>query len=126
MVEVVYEYADNWPETGPLQVKVPAVTMEIPIAPDVARRRANGYIGMHIGVLMGSSDPRLILDTPPLWKLAVNLHLPNVGYVGQVGTICVNAITGEVIPPSTTTLHAIQERARDFTLRFASVAEPTG
>jgi hypothetical protein len=124
MVEIVYKYADDWPETGPLQVKVPAVTVEIPVSPDKARRRANGYIGMHIGILLGSSDPQLVLGDAPTWKLAVNFHLPHVGYVGQVGTIHVDAITGEVIPPSLATIHAMQERANELALRFPSAPEP--
>lgn len=108
MVEIVYEYANKWPEAGPLQVNVPAMTIEIPVSPEQARRRANGYIGMqHIGVLMGSSDPRLVIGDTPAWKLAVNLHLPKMGYVGQIGTICVNAITGEVISPSPSTIHTM-------------------
>lgn len=124
MVEIVYEYADSWPETGPLQVNIPAVMMDIFIPPDAARRRANGYLGMNIGLLMGSSEPRLVLGSPPKWRLAVHLHLPSTGKVGQVGTIEVNALTGEIIPPSAAMIESIQERARDLTLRFTSATEP--
>ena len=124
MVEIVYEYADDWPESGPLQVKVPAATVEIPVSPDMARRRANGYIGMHIGILMGSSHPQLVLGDAPVWKLAVDFHLPSVGYVGQVGTLCVDAITGEVIPPSADAVHAMQERANELARRIPSAPEP--
>lgn len=124
MVEVVYERIDEWPAKGPLQITVPSLTVDIPVSPDAARRRANGYLGLHVGVLLGASDPRLIVGERPYWKLAVNLHLPSIGYVGQVGTITVDAITGDVIPVAGETIQAIQDRAHDLIVHFAPAAEP--
>lgn len=123
-MEIVYELAQSWPKQGPLQVNVPSLTMEIPIAPDVARRRANGYLGMNVGVLLGASDPRLLMNDRPLWKLSVNLRLPGIGYIGQVGTIQVDAISGVVIPLSATTIQQYQDRAHDLVIRFTPATEP--
>ena len=86
MVELVAELAQSWPEHGPLQVTIPSVTMKIPVSPDTARHRASGYLGMHVGLLLGTSVPQLMLGDQPAWKLSVNLHLPSCGYVGRVGT----------------------------------------
>jgi hypothetical protein len=124
MVEVVYEWINEWPEKGPVQVTAPSLTIDIPISPDMARRRANGYLGLHVGLLLGTSDPRLIVDDCPHWKLAVNLHLPGLGYVGQVGVISVDATTGDVIPLSADAMQAIQDRAHDLIVHFAPAAEP--
>lgn len=123
-MEIVYELAQAWPKQGALQVCVPSITVDIPISPDAARRRANGYLGMNVGLLLGSSDPRLLMGKQPLWKLSVNLHLPTVGYVGQVGTIHVDATTGEVIPLSATTIQQYQDRAHDLVIRFAPTTKP--
>ncbi|MCB0109282.1 MAG: hypothetical protein KDE53_25340, partial [Caldilineaceae bacterium] len=65
MMEIIYEYAENWPQSGPMQVTVPSVTVDIPVSPDTARRRANGYLGVHIGLLLGTSNPRLVVGDPP-------------------------------------------------------------
>lgn len=123
-MEIVYEYAKSWPESGPLHVTVPSVAVDIPVSPDTARRRANGYLGMNVGVLLGTSDPRLIVGDRPIWKLAVNLHLPNIGYVGQVGTIAVDATSGDVIPASADTIESIRNRAHDLIVHFAPTTEP--
>jgi hypothetical protein len=123
MVELVYELAQSWPEQGPLLVTVPSVTMKIPVSPDAARRRANGYLGMHVGLLLGASDPQLLLGEHPMWKLSVNLHLPGQGYVGRVGTIAVDAITGDVAPLSEATIRKLQERAHDLIGHFPSPSE---
>ncbi len=123
MVELVVELAQSWPEHGPFQVTIPSVTMKIPVSPDVARCRASGYLGMHVGVLLGASDPQLMLGDRPTWKLSVDLHLPNCGYVGRVGTMRVDAITGAVIPLSAATIQQLQERAHDLIVHFSPATE---
>ncbi len=117
-MQIVYEYAASWPDNGPLHVTVPTVSVDIPVSPEVARRRANGYLGMHVGLLLGTSNPQLVIGEHPLWQLAVNLHLPAVGFVGQVGVITVDATTGNVCPLSTAVIKNLQERAHDLTLHF--------
>lgn len=123
-MEIVYELAQGWPKQGSLQIKVPSITIDIPVSPDVARRRANGYLGMNAGTLLGASEPRLLMGERPLWKLSVNLHLPSIGYVGQVGMIEVDAMSGEVIPLSATTIQNYQDRAHDLVIRFSPATEP--
>jgi hypothetical protein len=123
-VEIVYELAQGWPEQGPLQVTVPSITMNVPISPDTARRRANGYLGMHVGLLLGTGNPQLMVGERPFWKLSVNLNLPSIGYVGQVGTIQVDATTGTVIPLSVTTIELFQDRAHDIINHFAPAPKP--
>jgi len=122
-MEIVYELAQGWPKQGSLQIKVPSFTIDIPIAPDVARRHANGYLDMNVGLLLGASEPRLFMGDRPIWKLSVNLHLPSIGYVGQIGTIHVDAMTGEVVPLPATTIQQYQDRAHDIVIRFAPTTE---
>ncbi|MFN8492249.1 MAG: hypothetical protein U0350_31910 [Caldilineaceae bacterium] len=123
-MEIVYELAQGWPDQGPLQVTVPSVTVNIPVSPDTARRRANGYLGIYVSVLLGTSDPQLMVGDRPMWKLSVNLHLPSIGYVGQVGTMKVDATTGTVVPLSTTIIKIFQDRAHDLISHFTSTPKP--
>ena len=117
-MEIVYELAQGWPDQGPLQVTVPSMTVNVPVSLDTARRRANGYLGMHVGLLLGTSEPQLIVGEHPFWKLSVNLNLPSIGYVSQVGTMKVDATTGKVIPLSVTTIEFFQDRAHDLIIRL--------
>jgi hypothetical protein len=83
-------------------------------------------LGLQVGLLLRTSDPRLVVGDRPYWKLAVNLHLPGIGYIGQVGTITVDATTGDVIPLPADAMQAIQDRAYDLIVHFAPAAEPAG
>lgn len=121
-MEIVYEVTERWPNSGPMQVTVPSIQIDIPVSPETARRRANGYLAMHVALLLGTSDPRLLMGDPLTWKLSVNLHLPSIGYVGQVGTIQINALTGDVIPLSATDIQLYQERAYDLIGHFSPAA----
>lgn len=123
-MEIVYELAQGWPDQGPLKVTVPSMTVNIPVDPDTARRRANGYLGMYVGVLLGTNDPQLIVGDRPMWKLSVNLHLPSIGYVGQVGTMKVDASTGALIPLSATVIKIFQDRAHDLIIHFSPTTKP--
>ncbi len=121
-MEIVYEVIERWPSDGPLQVMVPPIQIDIPVSPEMARRRANGYLAMHVALLLGTSDPRLIMGEPLTWKLSVNLHLPSIGYVGQIGSIQINAVTGEVIPLSVADIQLYQDRAHDLIGHFTPAA----
>lgn len=122
-MEVVYELTEGWPKQGSLQITVPSMAVDIPVSPDTARRRANGYLGMHVGLLLGASEPQLIVGDKPFWKLLVNLHLPSIGCVGQVGTVKVDAITGEVIPLTPKTIQLLQDRAHVLIVHFTPTTE---
>lgn len=122
-MEIVYEVTERWPTSGPMQVTVPSIQIDIPVSPETARRRANGYLAMYVALLLGTSDPRLLMGEPLTWKLSVNLHLPRIGYVGQIGTIQINALTGSVIPLSATDIQLYQERAHDLIGHLASAAK---
>lgn len=124
MIRIVYEYAEHWPEQGPLAIKAPPLDLKIPVSPETARRRANGYLGLNVGVLLGADEPVLVLSQPLIWRLKVNLHLPHIGKVGQVGVIEVDALTSQVIPLSIEQNRSIQEGARDLATRYAPEAAP--
>jgi hypothetical protein len=125
MIQIMYEYPERWPEQGPLAIKAPSIDLQIPVSPETARRRANGYLGLNVGILLGADEPVLVLSQPPVWRLKVNLHLPHMGKVGQVGIIEVNALTGQVVPITVAQNQSIQEAARDLATRYTPETAPT-
>lgn len=118
MFQVIYECTDPWPEEGGLTLNA-QLRGEINISPEAARRRANGFLTMDIGVLIGADDPVLVWGERPVWRLTTNFYLPHMGNVGSVGVIEVDALTGKVVQPSTAQIKEIQDRARDLAIRFA-------
>lgn len=118
MFQIAYEYANEWPASGPLKVEA-LLKGEIQGSPEEARREANGYITLHIGILIGADDPVLIWSDTPKWQFTCYLHLPQIGRVGPVGTIGVDASSGELIPVSEKTIQQLQDKASDLALHFS-------
>ncbi|MCB0105894.1 MAG: hypothetical protein KDE53_08290 [Caldilineaceae bacterium] len=118
MFQVLYECTDPWPEERTLRFNA-QLNGEIKISPELARRRANGFLTMDVGVLLGADDPVLAWGERPVWRLTTNLYLPHMGKVGPVGVVEVDALTGKVIQPFVEQIKEIQDRASDLALRFA-------
>lgn len=95
---------------------------EIQIAPDSARRRANGYLARYVALAMEASDPVLVQGQRPVWRMAVYLTLRGWGQVAKLGEIDVNALTSEVLPLSHTQITEMQNRADAIAVRLTSTA----
>jgi hypothetical protein len=98
MFRVVYEYQKAWPKEGPLRVEA-QFTGEITVSPTVARRRAAGFLAGHVTMMVLAGEPALVLGEQPVWRVPACLHLPGLGEVSTVGSINVDALTGEIISP---------------------------
>ena len=59
MFQVLYECTDPWPEERTLRFNA-QLNGEIKISPELARCRANGFLTMDVGVLLGVDDPVLV------------------------------------------------------------------
>lgn len=118
MFRIIYEHTEPWPEEGPLTLDA-RLRGEIKVSPEEAQRRANGFLGMDVGVLIGADDPVLVWGERPVWRFTANMYLPHTGKIGEVGTIEVDAVTGQVVKPSPEQITAIQDRARDLAIRSA-------
>lgn len=121
MFQIAYEYPDEWPDSGPLKIEA-QLKGEIQVSPEEARRKANGYITMYIGILIGADDPVLAWGDPPVWRFTCYLHLPHIGRVAPVGTIAVDTFSGEVMPLSDETIQQMQDQASDLAIRYPSEA----
>ena len=117
MFEILYNYQDPWPENESRQLHV-QFNHEIVISPDVARRKANGFLAGHISMMVSAKRPTLILNNVPTWRVTAVLMLPEVGEAGIIGTIDISAQTGEIKLPSTEEIHHMQELAHAIATHF--------
>ena len=110
MYQVVIEVPDALPDNDPFQVEV-HFAGEIRVPSIVARRRVTGFLGMEVGMMLLADDPTLvIMDQKPIWRVPASLYLPGMGKVATVGSIEVNAISGELIRPSAEQIAEMQDR----------------
>lgn len=119
MVQIIREQSIEWPPSGELHIEAPALSVNIGVQPEVARRRANGYLGNHVAMTMLAHNPRLVLAETPRWRFDIDLHLAGLGFVATLGTIDVDAVAGQVIPLLSTQIAALRERADALIARFS-------
>lgn len=67
------------------------------ITATTARQRVNRFVISEIGNLLYSGEPSLILAEHLYWQVPILLAYPETGPVGQVGSLAVDAQTGEVV-----------------------------
>lgn len=120
MFQVAYTYQKPWPANGPLQIEGTKGAREVNISPEIAQRKANGFLGGYITLMAQAGPPLLLLEDPPVWQIPAHLHLPQLGNVGNIGTIYVNAVTGAVIPLTETEIAQMQELAHALATHFTS------
>ena len=124
MFQVVYAHPESWPEDRPLVVDIPRAHVEVPVSPDSARRRANGYLVTDVSMTLHPIDPMLVLGERPVWRLFLGMRLRNWGPVATLGTLEVDAQTGAVLSFTDKEIRALQDRANAIALSFASTAAP--
>lgn len=125
MFQIAYDYDTPWPEGEPLKIEG-HFAQEIKISPTAARRKANGFLARHITMMVSAGQPTLILETPPRWRVPATLRLPSLGEVSILGTVDIDAQSGEVIPLSPEQIQRMQDLAHAIATHFASSPTPTG
>lgn len=66
-----------------------------------ARRKATAWLASEVGNLLISGAPQLIISKETVWRMPVVLTSSVTGTVGEVGSIDVNAETGELLAGET-------------------------
>ncbi|MBX3059009.1 MAG: hypothetical protein KF770_21285 [Anaerolineae bacterium] len=122
MVRIIYEYAQEWPVEGPLTVDT-RLQGVITIPPDIARRRANGYFAQEVALFVVAGEPVLVLGEPSVWRIPAILRLRGFGEVATVGSLNVNAHTGEPLPLTSEQIEEIRKRANELAARFTPTTE---
>ncbi len=81
---------------GRLDVTI-TVRATIDVDAATARRKATGWLVSEVGNLLLGDDPALVIADRTVWRVPVLLTSPERGVVGRIGTVDVDATTGEVL-----------------------------
>lgn len=68
------------------------------ILAEYARRKTNGYLSREVSIFCGATDGVLIPIKQAIWQFAIRFRLPEHGEIGILGTIDMDACSGEIIP----------------------------
>jgi hypothetical protein len=80
------------------QVKVTLeMITEVNVSQYMARVLAQDFLLMKVGNLLKADEPAFVVGDPPRWNVPVILTNPQVGRVGMIGQIGVDADTGEIL-----------------------------
>jgi len=82
-----------------------------------ARRRMQGYLTNYVSLFAVPERPVYLDGNPPLWRATIFLQIRGRGRVCDLGTLDVNARTGDVIALSRKQLQIIRDRAQNATAR---------
>src|SRR5260370_10863043 len=88
------------PPVDPTRSTDAPVSPELPITAFRARQLVNVLMKMEVSSQMGAGTPALVSGERPCWSVPVWFSEPDCGYVGQVGSLLVDARTGEVLADS--------------------------
>jgi hypothetical protein len=116
----------RWPSEGTLRFEVPGVTGEISVSPDLARRRAKGYLSREVALAFRPGEPVLVWGSRPVWRMTIHLFLRGYGQVAELGVVEVDAISGEVIPLAPAQIAAMQGQANAIARRLTPPTGATG
>lgn len=118
MFQIIYEYADAWPQQGMLQIEPPATSLDIAISPDSARRKVNGYLAMHVSMSLLAGKPVLLMNQRPVWRVPLEVQLDSCGHTATFGMIEVDAQSRELLPLSSTQIRTIQDQINELLTRL--------
>lgn len=76
-----------------------------------ARRAANRYLALEVGIAFSAADPVYFALAQPLWQFSIRFRLPHCGTLAMMGTVDVDACTRQVRRLSHLKIREIQKRA---------------
>ncbi len=84
---------------------------EFNITSFIARQKVNRYLLLNTGNLIHSLEPNLVIGDSLQWKVALGYSIPGKGFLGKVGEIIVDAITGNLKLEISTPIKEIEANA---------------
>jgi hypothetical protein len=73
------------------------VTQPLNVTSFSARQRVTQYVLSHLSTQLGGDAPELTIGERVYWTVPVVFTLPGKGVLGRVGTLRVDAATGELL-----------------------------
>jgi hypothetical protein len=86
----------RFPESAEVRLRLD-VSARLNVTDEVARRRVTAFVIQKVGNLLGADRPHLAVNDRWYWVVPVMLTFPEVGPVGRVGEVRVDAQTGEIL-----------------------------
>jgi len=118
----VFVDTSSMPKTAPIQLSLHVVTT-LNVTAEDARRQVNRRVVTDLGTGLIARDPELVVAGEQIvWRVPIVLSLPDLGDLGQVGTVDVNAQTGDLLINAATQERIIQH-ARQLYLGATLQAE---
>ena len=84
------------PEQAEVKIEL-SITARLNTSDVTAQRKVNKLLLDQVGNLLYGERPSLVAGRRLLWRVPVWLGLPIIGPTGQVGTLDVDAQTGEIL-----------------------------
>ncbi len=84
------------PEQAAVNIMV-SISAKVNITDATAQRKVSKLLLDQVGTQLYGESPNLVAGRRLLWRVPVWLGLPSCGPVGQVGTIDVDAQSGEIL-----------------------------
>lgn len=91
--------------------RTPHHLTEISISALEARRVADKYLTLHVGIAFSTTEPVFVPLEQPVWQFTIRFRLPRLGTLAMMGTIDVEAETRKVCVLSKKRIQEIQKRA---------------
>ena len=84
------------PRSGQLKINV-QLSADVNITAVVARRKVNAFLATYVGNLLLADEPTLTMGEQIVWRVPVDLTMPDVGRIGRVGEIDVDIENGDLL-----------------------------
>ena len=90
----------------------------------VAKRMVSRFVTDEISYMLRALDPVLVAAERIVWRVPIALAFPNVGVLGQVGTVDVDVENGRLLltPPQ---VESIRNTALDLAAPHADTSSPS-
>lgn len=114
------------PEVGQLEIHH---TVDVRISAEQAREKVGFWLMDQVSMMMQAESPTFILGERAVWRVPAVQYSTHKGRVGKVGTVDIDAMTGEILADADETIETFAPIAQEMlaTLppfkRMASVPE---
>lgn len=98
---------DGLQELQALDIQI-NVAATINVSPQAARRRVTGWVASEVGNMLMGERPQLVVGKLTVWRVPIVLGSSTLGVLGEVGTVDVDAETGEILLAETLSQEILQ------------------